>query len=314
MTHAEFADWSLRSRQGFADQQVASGLGPRREAEAYAAEEHAALLPDGLATPEQHLWTVREGDRPVGQVWLRVRAQTDGREGYLFDIVLDPDARGRGLGRATMCLVEERARALGATRIRLNVFAHNVAAVRLYDRLGYAVIATVMSKRLDGAAPTPYAGGAEVTLAPMRAAQLVAFRPEQEARYAQHIADAGVMALPEAREKAAADFQRLLPAGLASPEHELWSAYDGHAEVGFVWLHLTERSDGVHAFGYALEVRKPLRRRGYGRAVLRAAEAGCRERGVRSVGLSLFGSNAAARSLYDQEGFEVNAEMRRKDL
>lgn len=55
--------------------------------------------------------------------------------------------------------------------------------------------------------------------------------------------------------------------------HYLWTAYEGIDAVGVLWLHLQEKFDGLHAFGDDFEVREDLRQRGYGRALLSAAEA-----------------------------------------
>ena len=314
MTEAEFPGWREHSRAGFADQQVAAGVMPRADAERYADEQLALLLPHGLGTPGQHLWSVRQAGEPAGHLWLEVRDDADRvREGYVYDVELLPQARGRGLGRATMLAAEDAARDLGATRMRLNVFGHNTVARRLYDDLGYVVAATMMAKRLDGP-PASYPGPG-VRLVPMTAERYALFRTTQERVYAESIARSGAFGERQARAKAAEDFDRLLPEGLASPGHELWTGHgDDGAEVGFLWLHLTERDDGLHAFGYEFEVREDLRRRGYGRALMLAAEQLCRERGVVSVGLSVFGFNAGARALYEEQGFTVTAEMRAKPL
>ena len=45
-----------------------------------------------------------------------------------------------------------------------------------------------------------------------------------------------------------------------------------------------------------------------------AAEQVCRERGVVEVGLSVFGFNSGAQSLYEQMGFEVTMLQTRKRL
>jgi len=74
------------------------------------------------------------------------------------------------------------------------------------------------------------------------------------------------------------------------------------------------KSDGLHAFGYAFEVRQELRRRGYGRAITLAAEQKCREMNVVSIGLTVFGFNRAAHSLYEDLGFEVTAIQMRKRM
>jgi ribosomal protein S18 acetylase RimI-like enzyme len=314
LTEAELPAWREHSRAGFADQQVASGAMPRPDAERYAAEQLERLLPHGLATPGQHLWKVLAADEPVGHLWVEVRDDADRvRQGYVYDVELVPQARGRGLGRATMLAAEEAVRELGGTRMRLNVFGHNTVARRLYDGLGYAVSATMMSKRLDGP-PASYPGPV-VQLVPMTAERYAVFRTVQERSYAENIARSGAFGERQARAKAADDFDRLLPEGLSTPGHELWTGHgeDGH-EVGFLWLHLAERADGLHAFGYDFEVREDLRRRGYGRALMVAAERLCRARGVASVGLSVFGFNAGARALYEEQGFTVTAEMRAKSL
>jgi ribosomal protein S18 acetylase RimI-like enzyme len=61
-------------------------------------------------------------------------------------------------------------------------------------------------------------------------------------------------------------------------------------------------------------VHEDLRRRGYGRSVIRAAEEACRRLGVASVGLSVFGFNDGARALYEQLGFTVTAQTMVKAL
>ncbi|MCI4062586.1 GNAT family N-acetyltransferase [Micromonospora sp. R77] len=151
-------------------------------------------------------------------------------------------------------------------------------------------------------------------LEPMTDEQYERYRARAEEDYARNIADSGAMPLPEAREKSRADYQRLLPDGLATEGHRLWTAYDGADEVGLLWLHVEQKSDGPHAFGYDFEVREDLRRRGYGRAMIQAAEQVCRELGVVSIGLNVFGFNAGARALYEEMGFEVTSVQMRKPL
>ncbi|MEV6600793.1 GNAT family N-acetyltransferase [Actinoplanes sp. NPDC051346] len=151
-------------------------------------------------------------------------------------------------------------------------------------------------------------------LEPMTEDQYLAYRQGAELDYAKNIADSGALPLIEAQQQASEDFQRLLPDGLHTDGHHLWTAYDGAEEVGMVWLHVEEKSDGRHAFGYDFAVREQLRRKGYGRAIMQAAEQACRELGVVSIGLNVFGFNAGARSLYEQMGFEVTSIRMRKRL
>lgn len=314
MTGAGFEAWARQSVSGFADQQVASGLVPATEAIAYAERVFAEELPDGLVTPLHHFWTVRAGDDEVGHLWLRVRPMSAEVEAYVFDVEVVPEARGRGLGRAAMLAAEDAARDLGGTVMRLNVFGHNVPAVRLYGSLGYVVAGATMSCRLDPEAPVGVAGSPRVELRQMTAEEYVVFRPRLEADYAANIARAAAVPAAEARLEAADDLAALLPRGRLSEGHLLWTAYDGPVRVGEVWVQLRERSDGLHAFGYQLEVREELRRNGYGRAVVEAALHACRQRGAVSAGLSVFGSDDGARRIYEQAGFDLTAQTMTKPL
>lgn len=322
MSWDDYDAWSEHSLQGFAAQQVSSGLQPEAEATAYARQQLAQLLPDGLATPLHLFFTVHEaapGDPTVGYLWLRVRSLSSEVEAFVFDVELHTHARGRGLGRATMLAAEGAARETGATIVRLNVFGDNAAAIGLYESLGYAVTSATMARPLGPAPDRPSRPqGRGVSLRDMTDQEYDVFRPRFEADYARDIARSGTLPLAEAKRKAAADLGRL-PRDSRSGDrsaggHQLWTAYDGDLVVGPVWVEVRDRTDGRHAFGFDLEVDEALRGRGYGRAVLRAALEGCQERGAASVSLSVFGFNDRARRLYESEGFVVTAQTMAKGL
>ena len=154
----------------------------------------------------------------------------------------------------------------------------------------------------------------EVRLEPMTEEQYRAYREFADENYARDIAESGAMSYADAVQKSADDFGRLLPKGLATPDHYFWTAYDGQTEVGVLWLRIEQKADGLQAFGFDFRVVPELRRHGYGRAMMVAAEQICRERGVVSIGLNVFGFNAGARSLYEQMGFEVTAIQMKKRL
>jgi ribosomal protein S18 acetylase RimI-like enzyme len=52
-------------------------------------------------------------------------------------IAFHPAVRGKGLGRAFMMFLHAAARQCGATRVRLKVYRENLAAIGLYESLGY---------------------------------------------------------------------------------------------------------------------------------------------------------------------------------
>ena len=294
MTWDEFDAWAPRSMQGFAEQQVSAGLQPEVEATAYARQQFAELLPSGLATPLHLQWTVHEtveGDPVVGQLWLRVRTLSDEVEAFVFDVEIVEAARGRGLGRPAWW-----------------------PARRLYESLGYVVTSATMTKPLDGLDDEAAPGGPDLRLRPMTAGELAEVRPRMQSELAENIVRSGTMPRAEAVRKASADLDHLLPEGTATPGHLLWTAEVDGRPVGEVWLQLRDRSDGTHAFGFELQVRPRLRGRGYGRAMVRAAQREARARGVRSIALSVFGFNTTARRLYESDGFVVTAQTMAKQL
>lgn len=52
-------------------------------------------------------------------------------------IAVHPDHRGRGIARRLMHHLHDVAARRGAERVRLKVYRHNTAALRLYESLGY---------------------------------------------------------------------------------------------------------------------------------------------------------------------------------
>ncbi len=70
------------------------------------------------------------------------------------------DARGRGVGTAVIEYLEAVARALGRTRVTLEVEKGNAGALRLYERLGYQIEGESVTSWLvntDGVVSTYYA-------------------------------------------------------------------------------------------------------------------------------------------------------------
>lgn len=154
----------------------------------------------------------------------------------------------------------------------------------------------------------------KIRMEPMTDEQYARYRQYAEDDYAQSIMDSGGWPRAEALEKAREDFRRLLPDGLRSAGHRLLTAYDDTTEIGILWLHTESKTDGLHAYIYDVEVRAELRRRGYGRAVMREVDRLCRELGALTVGLNVFGFNTGARALYEEMGYEVVSVQMRKRL
>jgi ribosomal protein S18 acetylase RimI-like enzyme len=125
--------------EGGVDEQVA-----REKAE----RDHAALLPDGLASEGHHLFVVEDDGEVVGSLWLADRNDDLGRSMFVYAVGIDEGFRGRGAGRGAMEFAEGFARERGHTSISLNVFGGNDVARGLYRSLGYSEQAVLMKKEL----------------------------------------------------------------------------------------------------------------------------------------------------------------------
>lgn len=148
-----------------------------------------------------------------------------------------------------------------------------------------------------------------VRLQPMTEDEFKPWRAEGEAHYARSVAAAG-RSEPDAAREAAETYARLLPDEFATPGHHFWYAYDGERRVGFLWVKVS----GEAAFVYNVAVEPGLRRQGYGRAIMQAAERWCQGHGLTRIGLHVFAHNSGARLLYEQLGYVETGRNMTKQL
>lgn len=84
-----------------------------------------------------------------GRVAATVLVGDDGHRGWIYYLAVDPERRGRGLGRAAMAAAEAWLAARGVRKVELMVRASNHSVVALYAGLGYAAEpVTVLSRWL----------------------------------------------------------------------------------------------------------------------------------------------------------------------
>lgn len=102
--------------------------------------QHAQLLPAGLDTPRQLLWSAFDGDREVGILWINV----DGDRAFIYDIEVDERCRRQGYGGAILRAGAHESAARGAVVLGLNVFGPNAGARALYEKSGFATIERIV--------------------------------------------------------------------------------------------------------------------------------------------------------------------------
>jgi len=130
-------------------------------------------VPDPLPSAERFAKVIapqaifaRDGDTIVGYAWSRPR----GERLHVVHVITDPAHRRRGVGRALMLELSQRAQVAGLRRWMLNVKPENVAALELYAECGMKVVLECVQLRLAwtniAKLPKPPANTAIHTLAP----------------------------------------------------------------------------------------------------------------------------------------------------
>ena len=109
------------------------------------------LLPDGMNSKNQHVYKIQnaETDQDVGIIWLNAQMDAAKPAGFIYDVEVNEEFRGKGYGKQAMLVIEEKARELGLKSIGLHVFAHNAVAKGLYEKIGYEIKSLNMVKDLD---------------------------------------------------------------------------------------------------------------------------------------------------------------------
>lgn len=150
MTDAEYEPFYTRLTADYAHDQVASGRWNAETALEQSAAEMRKSLPNGLATPNHYLYTIRADgiDEPVGQLWVRIQRELD-PNAFILDIEIYDAYQRRGYAQGALQALETLVQGMGVYKIGLHVHAQNHGAHALYDKMGYAVTGYNMIKRLD---------------------------------------------------------------------------------------------------------------------------------------------------------------------
>ena len=149
MIQSEFDVYIERLIREYAADNVRAGYWSEDEALEKSRQQTMSLLSDGLQTKDHQLFTLYDGAEAVGMIWLRAELDRHVKSGFIFDVEIKEEFRGKGYGKQAMLLIEEKARELGIKRIGLHVFAYNDVAKNLYERIGYKVSSMNMLKDLE---------------------------------------------------------------------------------------------------------------------------------------------------------------------
>jgi RimJ/RimL family protein N-acetyltransferase len=125
--------------------------------------------------------------------------------------------------------------------------------------------------------------------------------------YAADNVRAGYWDETEALEKSRKQIESLLPQGLETKDHYIFTLVDGDQVVGMIWLK-AELSRAVRSgFIFDVMVDEKFRGKGYGKEVMRLIEEKARELELKSIGLHVFAYNDVAKHIYESVGYQISS-------
>ena len=152
MSEAEFTAYIAESISEYASDKVRSGQWAEDKALELSRQGFEEMLPQGLATPDNHLFALRDADsaRAVGMLWFAVQERTGEKVAYVYDIGILPQHQRRGYATEALAALEGEARSRGLAGIGLHVFGHNRGRAPSTTKLGYEATNINMFKRVAG--------------------------------------------------------------------------------------------------------------------------------------------------------------------
>lgn len=117
---------------------------------------YGAFLGSQLDKPSVVILVAEKGGEAIGYTYAGVEG-TDymslrGPAGVLYDIVVDPGHRGRGVGRQLLESTLSVLKAKGAPRVVLSTAERNLPAQHLFESAGFRRTMVEMTREMDGEA------------------------------------------------------------------------------------------------------------------------------------------------------------------
>ena len=150
ITQDDFAQFLESEIAEYAQDKVKSGNWLAEDALEKSRAEFMSLLPDGLQTRDQFIFTIfdEQTGQKLGVLWVQVKMDGRPRRAFINDFVIEPQFRGQGFGKLALQALDKKLEEMGVESVSLHVFAHNTQAIGLYEKMGYAVTNLYMGKSI----------------------------------------------------------------------------------------------------------------------------------------------------------------------
>jgi GNAT superfamily N-acetyltransferase len=250
---------------------------------------------------EAVLLRLLDGETPVGYLSLLTITEDGARRAILEDLHIEEPYRRRGFGRAALAIAREWTRGR-APRLNISTDPTDPAHEALFRD------APVASQNMHKDLGEPPSLPDGVTARKMTADEFGPWWTEQVTGYAESFVLNGLLTEEQARQRAETQSAELLPSGLDTPGHDIYTIVAGDEAVASLWVCHGVEPDT--SFVFDVVVHGDHRGKGYGRAAMLRAEQSAIAAGSHVLGLNVFGHNEVALGLYTSLGFRPTHQMR----
>ena len=151
MTEEELVPYLEFLMVDYANEKVKAGNWPADQAMELSKAEFARLLPDGVHSSDQYLFSIFDEAKGqnVGAIWFAARGEGGKKSAWIYDVLVYEEFRRQGYATQAMLALEDEVKKLDLMTIGLHVFGHNPSAYALYQKIGYETTNIVMAKKLE---------------------------------------------------------------------------------------------------------------------------------------------------------------------
>jgi RimJ/RimL family protein N-acetyltransferase len=146
MEQKDFEPYLERDIREYAEEHIRNGNWKKEEALERSRKEHQQLLPDGLQSKNQYLFSIIDdaSDHKLGVLWVNI----ENNQAFIYDFRIDEALRGKGYGKQALIALDEKLKSMNVQSIGLHVFGDNITAQELYKKMGYQITGIHMKKEL----------------------------------------------------------------------------------------------------------------------------------------------------------------------
>ena len=141
----DFESFLERGIREYAEDHLRNGNWSAEGALERARKEFESLLPDGINSKHQYIWSIIDEDyNKLGVLWVQAK---DGKA-FVYNFIIDEEFRGKGFGKRALIAMDKKLKEMDVESIALHVFGDNITAQELYKKMGYQITGIQMKKVL----------------------------------------------------------------------------------------------------------------------------------------------------------------------